>query len=259
MTAPGPYRASQLREGDRYELSQGHVLECAPAGNRHAQAHGDGAMVLRSDPAAAGRFGIDLGIAAEDDQSLRAPDLVVGVSARRPGWERSCPPLAVEYADVGQNEEALQEKIAALLAGGTELVWVVRLVGPLRVEVHARGRAMVVAGLDEELHAPGVLCNPVPVRALVETDAANAVALRNLLQIHGYGSVADIRAEGEAQGEARGEARGLAKAILRVLAARGMVATDAQVAEIRGCQEEATLNGWLVRAVSAGSVEAIFG
>ena len=31
----GPFHADQLRDGDRYELSQGHPLYCAPAGPAH--------------------------------------------------------------------------------------------------------------------------------------------------------------------------------------------------------------------------------
>lgn len=32
----GPFRADQLKEGDRYELSGGHPIYCAPVGPEHA-------------------------------------------------------------------------------------------------------------------------------------------------------------------------------------------------------------------------------
>jgi hypothetical protein len=46
----GPFRADQLRDGDRYELSDGHPLYCAPAGPEHATGNLRGAAVLGSDP-----------------------------------------------------------------------------------------------------------------------------------------------------------------------------------------------------------------
>lgn len=34
MLAPGPFRADQIREGDPYELSNGHAILCLPTGMR---------------------------------------------------------------------------------------------------------------------------------------------------------------------------------------------------------------------------------
>lgn len=47
---------------------------------------------------------------------------------------------------------------------------------PLRVEVHAPGKPVRVVGAEDELTAPGILANPVPVRALVDTNAATVAA-----------------------------------------------------------------------------------
>jgi hypothetical protein len=194
FAAPGPFRASQLREGDPYELSEGHAIRCMTAGARHGRAHSAGDRVLATDPAVAGQVGVDVGITWGDDKNLRAPDLIVGAVQAEPGWQRVFPPLAVEYADVGQDEGELQRKIGELLAGGTRLIWVVRLEGPLRVEEYAADRSVRLVGAEESLTAPGILQNPVPVRALVDPAAANEVALRNLLQAHGYDSIEAIEA-----------------------------------------------------------------
>ncbi len=51
MSAPGPFHASQIRDGDPYELSDGHPVYCSPAGKRHATSDVDGALVIASDPA----------------------------------------------------------------------------------------------------------------------------------------------------------------------------------------------------------------
>lgn len=263
---PGPYRASQLREGDPYELDNGHLVECLPSGVRHATANVVGAAVLDSDPAVAGTVAVDVGIAFNDDKNLRAPDVAVGVTGRAPGWYRSFPPLTVEYADGGQDEVQLAKKIGELLAGGTRIIWVVRLVGPLRVEVHTPDAPVRLVGADEELSAPGILQNPVPVRALVDPDIAHDVALRNRLQAHGYGGLADIReegreqglAEGREQGLAEGELTGLLNALLTVLSARALIPGDAEIAEIRRCRDAATLRRWLARATTAAAVADVF-
>ncbi|HEY8379242.1 MAG TPA: hypothetical protein VIK91_22265, partial [Nannocystis sp.] len=176
------------------------------------------------------------------------------------------PPLAVEYADNGQDEAELKAKIAELLAGGTRLVWVVRLSGPLRVEVHAPGKPVRVVGADDELTAPGILANPVPVRALVDTNEATVAALRNLLSKYGYRSVEEIeaknraagKAEGRAEGHVEGKVAGKAEALLAVLAARGLIPDDARAAEIRATRDEALLQRWIARAAVATTIDAVF-
>lgn len=95
--------------------------------------------------------------------TLWAPDLAVAEMPDHPGWVQGAPPLAVEYADIGQDEETLAAKIQDLLAAGTLFFWVVRLTDLRRVEVHQPEKAMTIANPGEELRAPGVLANPMPV------------------------------------------------------------------------------------------------
>jgi hypothetical protein len=54
--------------------------------------------------------------------------------------------LAVEYAGKGQDEEELQEKSADMLAHGTKLIWVVRLLGPKPAVVRASGQLILERG-----------------------------------------------------------------------------------------------------------------
>lgn len=262
-TAPGPFRADQIRDGDPYELSNGHAIVCLPGGHRHGNAQSEGSRVLASDPAARGRVGVEVGVAWNDDKNLRAPDIIVADVERAPGWLRSVPPLAVEYADTGQDEAELTAKIAELHAGGTRFVWVVRLTGPLRVDVHNRDEPMRTVGADAELFAPGVLQNPVPVRALVDPTAADAASLRNLLSAYGYQSIAEIRAEGEAKGKAEGRAEGQAEgraaSVLAILDARGIVVTPEQSAAILECRDSARLAGWVRRALTVLSAAELLG
>jgi hypothetical protein len=172
--------------------------------------------VLASDPAAQD-VGVDVGF-SPSPEILRAPDVSVGEIPDQPGWVQGAPPLAVEYADTGQDEADLRIKIGELFNAGTRYVWVVRLTGPRRVEIHQPDQGVRIANPGEQLTAPGILANPVPVEALYDREAARQTIFRNLLQREGYASLEEVRAEGGVQS--------LRDAILEVLTARGLAVSD---------------------------------
>jgi hypothetical protein len=199
--------------------------------------------VLASDPAVQD-VGFGVGF-SPSPEILRAPDLSVGEIPDQPGWVQGVPPLAVEYADTGQDEADLQIKIRELFAAGTRHVWVVRLTGPRRVEVHQPGQGMRIANPGEQLTAPGILANAVPVEALYDREAADRVIFRNLLQREGYGSLEEIRAEGEAQT--------LRDAIVAVLAARGLEVDDELQTALAGAHDPEILKSALGQAAVAAT------
>jgi len=249
----GPFRADQIHEGSHYELSQGHAIHCMTAGGRKGSTHLLGAIVINSDPGLAQQAGVDVGIAWNDGKNLRAPDIVAGMDLRAPGWARQAPPLAVEYADGDQDEVEL----------GTRMIWVVRLTGPRRVEVHEPGQPVRVVHGDDELLAPGILQNPVPVRALFERDAALDATLRNLLAREGYASLDAVRensrkaAREAAQRESNAQALTVVRTALRAqLTTRGFTLTPVLTARIDACQDLVTIMRWLTRAVVSASPEA---
>ncbi len=173
-------------------------------------------------------YGVDVGYSPEPGM-LRAPDIAVGnVPKNKPGWVAGVPALAIEYADEGQDEDALERKIDDLLGAGTQYLWVVRLSGPRRVEVHEKGKPKRVVRPGAQLKAPGVLQNPVLVEALYDRDEAERATLRNLLQRQGYASVdallASAREEGVAIGREEGAAIGaeVAMAIRNLCEANGL-------------------------------------
>lgn len=260
-TSQGPFRAEQFSARDPYELSHGHAIHCLPTGGRGGERTLAGGAALATDPAVKSA-GVDVGFSPEPGM-LRAPDVAVGNVPNEPGWVRGVPPLAVEYADVGQDEPSLQEKIVDLLSAGTELVWVVRLVGARRVEVYERGAAVRVLGDGEELLAPGILQNPVPVAALFDPAAAYRVTLRNLLQREGYESLDAIRDEGRSEGWSagrdEGRLEGLAQAILSVLEARGIAVDERVRAVILASTEAPRLAQWLARATTASRADDVIG
>ncbi|MEM1179919.1 MAG: Uma2 family endonuclease [Acidobacteriota bacterium] len=260
----GPFSADQLRSGDPYELSNGHAVECLPTGGRGSSANAVGASVLRSDPDVES-LGVDTGYSPEPG-TLRAPDVAVGNVSDEPGWVEGVPPLAVEYVDRGQDEADLRDKIRELLAAGTQLIWVVRLEGPHRVEIHSPDAPRRFADPGDLLEAPGILRNPVPVEALYDWRAAEGVTLRNLLQKQGYADLDAVLAEGRSEGLAEGrseglaegKAQGLANSILSVLEARKVDLNGNQRTRIRSCTDPIQLEAWLRRAAVAPSAEAVF-
>ncbi|HEV7670403.1 MAG TPA: Uma2 family endonuclease [Thermoanaerobaculia bacterium] len=247
-TSKGPFRADQIRSGDPYELSNGHAIHCMTTGARGSRANLLGGSVLDSDPAVE-EAGIDTGY-APSPETLRAPDVAVGNVPNTPGWVQGAPPLAVEYADTGQDEKELSAKISELLAAGTKIVWVVRLSGPRRVEVHQNGQDLRLVGPGEELTAPGILQNPVPVNALYDRQAAHAVTLRNLLQRQGYQDLDEIRSEGQQQA--------LRESILAVLEARGLSVDDAARSVLEATDDPDALRHRLTRAATAATTEEVF-
>ncbi|MCP4655337.1 MAG: hypothetical protein GY856_07955 [bacterium] len=148
----GPFRADQIRSGDPYELSNGHPILCLPSCGRESRATLLGASILDSDPGVES-VGIDTGCSPEPG-TLRAPDIAVGNVPDEPGWMHHGPLLAVEYADVGQDEEDLGTKIGELFGAGTRIVWVVRLTGPRRIEIYEPEKPMRLAHQGDELLPP---------------------------------------------------------------------------------------------------------
>ena len=207
--------------------------------------------MLASDPAVQD-VGVDAGF-SPSPEILRAPDLSVGEFPDQPGWVQGAPSLAVEYADTGQDEADLRIKIQELFAAGTRHVWVVRLTGPRRVEVHEPGGKLRIANPGDQLEAPGILANPVPVEALYDREAGRRVILRNLLQREGYASLEDVRAEGEAQGEVQG----LREAVVEILTGRGLEVDDDLRTALARVDDPAVLRSALRRAAVAAPAEVL--
>lgn len=244
----GPFRVAHLRPGDPYELSDGHAIVAEPAGPRHGRQNLLGAAVVATDPAVAAA-GVDVGFAL-DERTMRAPDVAVGDLPDQSGYVVGAPSLALEYVEAGADEADLARKVAELIAAGTRVVWVVRLGGERRVEVHGPRHPVRVKRAGESLEAPGILRNPVPVDALYDDAAAREVVLRNLLQRHGHASLDEVRREGRAQGRAA--------ALLRVLELRGLALRGEQRRTIDSCRNPETLDLWLARALTATEADEVF-
>jgi len=245
----GPFRASYIGDGDPYELSNGHAIQCLPSRADHAESNLTGGAALETDPDVEWA-GVDVGY-SPNEGNLRAADLGLGERpTERKGWAKKAPRLVVEVAGVGQDEESLQEKIGEFFAAGTEVVWVVRLLGPHRVEVYEPGKPVVIRNADEELSAPGILRNPLPVMVFFQRDASHEATLRNLLQRKGFENL-------DAVLEAGREA-GMALSVVTVLEGRGLEVPDEARERILTCRDADVLRRWLGRTGNVAAVEEIF-
>ena len=250
----GPFTADQLQTGDEYELSNGHPIQCSPAGGRHSGSNADGAAIIGSDPDV-DSVGVDAGFSPEPG-TLRAPDVAVGVS-KEPGWTPGAPPLALEYADRGQDEDDLAGKIHDLLRAGTQWIWVIRLDGPHRVEIHTLD-GMHLAHPGDELTAPGVLRNAVPVEALFDRQAAERVTLRNLLQRQGYADLNAVQAESRDLGVREGELKALRSTLLEACEAKDFQLTDDHRKLVHACEDPDRLQTWFRRSIRVATVNEVF-
>jgi len=255
----GPFRAEQIRPGDPYELSDGHAIVKEPSGRRHGRNHLVGGAVLATDPAVED-VGVEVGHVL-DPWTLRAPDVSVGGMGDEAGFAQKAPALAVEYVEAGASERALERKIAELLGAGTAMVWVVRLGGLRRVDVHRQGGGVDVKHPGDTLEAPGILQNQVPVEAFYDRAAAQDFMLRNLLDRAGYADLDAVRAEGATLGRADGEQRGRveqARSMLRrVFASRGEMLEARQAATLDGCTDLAQLDRWIDQALGGLSASDV--
>jgi hypothetical protein len=214
-------------------------------------------MAITSDPDA-DEAGVDTGYQL-NEKTLRAPDISVGKVPNEPGWVAGAPPLAVEYADTGQDEADLKKKITELLGAGTRFIWVVRLVGPRRVDVYESGKPMRSVTPGQSLEAPGVLRNAVPVAALFDQEAAFKVALRNLAQREGYESFEAALANSRKEGAIEGAVKSHVDDVLQVLDAREVALTEAERSRLLACRDPEELKRWLRAAATAKSARDVFG
>lgn len=254
-----PVHAYQLRAPSPFELSRGAPVACAPTTLRHAEAVQAGALVLGTDPDAVHPM-LSAGF-TPDPSILRAPDIAVGRYVGGSGWIQGAPELAVRYVETDQDPEDLARFVFELLTAGTRWVWVVRLGGPARVDVHSFAVMKQSYFSGERIPAPGVLRNPVLVDALYLRELAMDAAAVNLAQRRGFSDPEAMHAEGcklgERRGKRAGRREGLREAIQLAAQARGWTLSEAQQAALRWCDDREKLEDWLAALVRAEAPDAL--
>lgn len=122
------------RDGRRYELVKGELVEMTPVGPRHgAIARRLGAKLGEfTDAHRLGETMVETGFCLEcQPDTVRAPDVSFLSTERMPpedheGYVPGAPDLAVEIVSPGDRDTDIQDKVMDYLAHGTRLVWVVR-------------------------------------------------------------------------------------------------------------------------------------
>ena len=158
--------ASLPDDGHRYDLIRGELFRMPPSEHHHGGPAGEiashvGAFNLRE------RLGklyvAEAGfVLARDPDVVVAPDVAFVRTERLRPWSKQrgflpiAPDLAVEVISPSETAKHLADKIAAYLAAGTALLWVVQ---PTRqtVTVYEQGRDPRELGIDDVLDGGAVL------------------------------------------------------------------------------------------------------
>lgn len=122
------------RDGRRYELVRGELVEMAPVGRRHGRIalRLGSALQIYVDAQKLGEAMTETGFCLEcQPDTVRAPDVSFLSKERLPpedqeGFVPGAPDLAVEVVSPGERDTEVQDKVADYLTHGARLVWVVR-------------------------------------------------------------------------------------------------------------------------------------
>lgn len=240
----------------RAELLRGRRIDAAPSLPEHGDPH------FRLDVAvgthvAQGHVGsTDLLTRVADDG-----DFASDTSVRREGIDpatghRYLEELAFEVVNTQRLSE-VTAKAEELAARGVRRVFAVFV----RRNVVSEWRDDHWAPIPDDGHIEDrCLAAPLPVAALLRASALGAATVRGLLA-RGEPELLRLLKESEQRGEQRGAQRGRLdgqRAALRaIVAARGLTLTDAQRDRINACDDLATLDAWVTRAVTSTDVDAV--
>lgn len=141
-----------------FELDQGHVIEMSPPGALHAVCTNRLAHALTQFVERHGLglvFPQDSGfLLARNPDTVRATDVAfvrasrLGPQGIPDGYWPGAPDLAVEVISPSDRESAVEAKMAAYFAAGTELAWVVHPRKQMVIVLHPDGRRETLGATD---------------------------------------------------------------------------------------------------------------
>ncbi len=269
-----PGAASPLRVDDhvvepessrREVMIDGRIVQKLHADAPHGVQNADLAYVLYAHLAPGYRVATDL-LTRFDERNDFASDTAVLKGGTDPATgTRYLEELAFEVISEQQSEKVVTTKAPTMLRRGVRRVFAVFLKQrELREwqpdEDAPRGGRWVLLDPDSSIEDPA-LSTPMPIRAVLDK-AHSDDAVAEALLARGIPVWRRNRAEADAEGEARGKAAGIAKgkadAILTILEKRGLAPDAADRSRLRSCKDLTTLDGWLDRALVAGSLADVF-
>jgi hypothetical protein len=238
-------------ELERREMIDGEILQTFPAELPHAVQNGDLDYLLRAHLAPGYRVATDL-VTRHDWKNDFASDSAVVRDGTDPSTgSRYREELAFEIVSK-QNKAKVTRKAPTMLKRGVDRVFAVFVKTGVVAEwvpdagIKAKGRWVEMAG-DAKISHPS-LAEPMPVGAILDAASADDTVAR-ALAAKGNPVIREIRAEGEAKGKA--------EAIVTVLVGRGLPPGDAVRRRILGTTDLATLERWLLKAVTVSSPEEV--
>lgn len=245
------------------EIVDGRVYRTMGANPPHATRHFEAAHVFAGVLAEGYAGAVDMLTRADEDTDA-APDISVFSSAPDPKTGgRQIEEVAFEVLDTERLAHAT-DKVEKFARRGVRRLFAVKVASRKVYEWDHEHHDWTELDADAEI-TDRCFRVPLPVAALVNRVVANDTVAKALLAARNHvieGELAAREAQGVARGEARGEARGkllgMAAAVLRVLARRGVSVDDAARARVFDCDDAATLERWLDRAITATRADDLF-
>lgn len=254
----------------RFEIVDGKVEHVPPADEAHGTRHSKIAALLEAHAAAGYDVAVDM-LTRTSMKGDLAPDASVFPAARdAETGGRQLEELAFEVVSTERLGHAAT-KARALSKRGVRRIFAIDVKRRRGLSWSPPTDTWEILAKDAVIE-DAVLAAPLPLRALVETakaDDAIAAALLAKKNEVIVSALRDAEAEGNARGEARGRELGEARgrglgvvegkqaALLAVLSARGLAVTKKAEKKIRDVGDEARLDAWLRRAVTATSTEEV--
>lgn len=247
---PIPVDERLIAPDTRYEVIDGRVCYVSPADPPHASRHSKLSALLEAYVAPGYDAASDM-LTRTSETGDMAPDGSVYPSDPDPHpGGRQLEEVAFEVVSTGRLPAA-GDKAAALCGGGVRRVFAID-VAERRLLEWSRPAARWEALGAEAVIEDRVFVIPLPVAELMGAAKADDGVAKALLAKRNPVLMRTV-AEGEERGRARGLAEGKAEALLALLRARGLAATEAEERRIRGAGE-AEVDRWLERVVSCRSV-----
>jgi hypothetical protein len=233
------------------EIVDGRVYRTMGANPPHATQH-FAAVHLFAGVLADGYSGAVDMLTRADEDSDAAPDLSIFPSAPDPQTGgRQIEEIAFEVLDTERLAHAT-DKVEKFARRGVRRLFAVKVAARRVYEWDHDHHDWT------ELDADAAITDrcfrvPLPVAALLDRVLADDTVARALLA-----SSNRVIERALTEREARGALRALGAAVLRVLARRGVAVDDATRDRVLDCDDRATLDAWLDRAVTARDAQALF-
>jgi hypothetical protein len=240
------------------QIIDGRLRLMPGAHEGHALEHTEVALLLRGCLAPGYRVAIDM-LTRMTRTTDAAPDVsVFPVERDAKTGGRKLEEIAFEVLDA-ESEAHVTAKAEKLAKRGVRRLFYVR-VGDHAVFEWSHDDAAWRVLTEDAVITDRCFTVPVPARALANEILANNTVAEALLRGRNAvieAAMAARERDGRIAGERNGRIEQARVSLLRVLARRALQVSDAQRAQIAACDDAATLERWLDRAIDAASASDV--